>query len=36
MDIGQQVTRNIRLNLQFSNDENENKVDWKIDYYTIL
>lgn len=36
MDVGQQVTRNTCLNLQFSNDENENKVDWKIDHYTIL
>lgn len=36
MDVGQQVTRNTCLNLQFSNDENENKVDWKIDHYNIL
>lgn len=36
MDVGQQVTRNTCLNLQSSNDENENKVDWKIDYYTKL
>lgn len=36
MDVGQQVTRDTCLNLQFSQAENENKVDWKIDHYTIL